>query len=155
MALRDVMQHVVEVEKENRKRPGGAPSRSRTIALVVVCVVMAGASAYSWFARPEFIWGPRGHADTPTRAVASERSTLFLLSRRIESYKRANGSYPADLSVLGGRIPSGVTYALVSDGVYRLTARGPSGDVTYQSDKPADQFLGNSMRMLGGTRVQR
>lgn len=155
MALRDVMEHVVEVEKENRRRPRSGTSRTRTVLLAAACMAMAGVSAWSWFARPEFIWGPRGHEETQQHAVASERSALFLLSRRIEAYRRTNGSYPADLSALGAHVPAGVTYTLSGDGVYRLSARGASGEITYQSDKPADQFIGNSLRVLGGTRLQR
>jgi hypothetical protein len=155
MALRDVMNHVVEVETENAKRPPAARARGRSALLGLLCAALVAASAYSWFARPEFIWGPRRHEDTPQRAAASTRTELFLISRRIEAYRRANGRYPDALAALGSAVAgAGVTYTLAGDSIYRLTARGAGGEVSYQSDQPADAFIGNSMRVLGGTRLQ-
>jgi hypothetical protein len=156
MALRDVMQHVVEVEKENAKHHPRSGSNTRLVLLAVACAALLGVSAYSWFARPEFIWGPRRHEDPPQRAVASARTEVFLLSRRLDAYHTAYGKYPANLAVFGkGGADAGITYTLVSDNLYRLTAHSPTGDVTYQSDQPPDQFIGNSLRVLGGTRLQR
>lgn len=151
-ALRDVMSHAVEVEKDLRKKsgpPGGGGTR-RAIAIFLSVPALAFC-VYSFIARPEFIWGANRNSMTEVRRDANARFTLYLLSRRLESYKKTNGRYPTVLSdVLQGLPADSVRYALVSEQVFELRAPDGNKELVFRSDQPVDQFLGRSPTIVSG-----
>lgn len=149
-ALRDVMAHAVEVEKETRKTSVTPRSRSRRAVVIALSVPLLAFSVYSFVARPEFIWGAKRSSMTPVRRDANARFAMYLLSRRIETYKKTNGRYPTDLSAVPGLPLASVRYTLVTDQLYEL--RAPDGDreLVFRSDQPVDQFLGRSPTIVAG-----
>jgi hypothetical protein len=68
LALREVMDHAVKVEREISKPMAMPRSRARLIGSALVCIPLIAFCAYSWIARTEFIWGPS------MKSVASSRS---------------------------------------------------------------------------------
>jgi hypothetical protein len=144
MMLRDVMDHAVEVERENAKRSVSGRSRRPTL-LVALLVPALAFAAWSWIARPEIIWGPRPRQVTPERQEADTRFSLFLLARRIDGYRRSAGAFPPSLDSISGA-PKGVAYRLVGDSAYEISANG----LTYRSGTPVAELLSNAPRIIAG-----
>ena len=148
-ALRDVMSHAVEVEKEVRKKTELRQGPGRTIA-VAISVPALLFCAFSFIVRPEFIWGPKVAAMAPAERDANIRFTMFLLGQRIRSFRAAHGQLPASLEAVGER-PSGIAYAVVSDTVFQLTADDAGKPLVLRSDAPTAEFLGDAARRLRGS----
>jgi hypothetical protein len=150
MALRDVLAHAVEVEKETRKHSGppGAARVGRTIAMVLSVPSLAF-SVYSYVARPEFIWGARPVVETAERKGANLRFTMFLLSQRIQAQRAATGRLPATLADVREN-KTGIAYTVVSDTVFELRAEEGGQPVVLRSDRPPGEFLGDAQRHIMG-----
>lgn len=150
MALRDVMSHAVEVEKETRK-VSGPPHESGAgrAATMVLSLVLLGFTVFVYASRPEFIFGANPNQVPAVRRDANIRFTMYLLSRRVESYRKASNRLPDDLSAIPGA-PQGVSYARLSDAVFELRANDGSKVVVFRSNEPVDRFLGESPRILSG-----
>jgi len=149
-ALLDVMSHAVEVEKEVR-RASGPPRQSgagRT-AMMALSMVLLAFTIFAYASKPEFIFGADPNNMPEVRRDANVRFTLYLLSRRVESYKNASHRLPDDLSPIAGA-PKGVAYARLSDAVFELRAKEGAKEVVFRSDEPADRFLGQSPKILSG-----
>ena len=149
MALRDVMSHAVEVEKEVRKpsAPPGESGGQRT--LLVLSLVLLGFTAYAYVSKPEFIFGADPSRVSEVRRDANVRFTMYLLSRRVEAHKKKSNRYPDDLSAIIGA-PQGVTYARLSDDVFELRAKEGTKEIVFRSDEAAARFLGQSPKVLSG-----
>lgn len=148
LLLRDVMEHSVRVEADSA-RPYEVPrSRAKAIVLLVLCVPLLGFSAYSWIARPEFIWGPRESGlMTPARSEANLRFAIYLEAQRVEMYRDSAGTYPTSLAAVGG--DTSLRYVLLSDSVYRISSGGAAPIVLTSTDD-FDAFLGDSPRLIQG-----
>ena len=151
LALRDVMDHAVRVQREISEAKPLHRRRGAMLALLL-CVPLLAFSIYSLVARPEFIWGaapvlPREQAD------ANARIGLFLLAQRIEAVRAARGDYPESLTELGENFP-GVTYAVVGDSAFELRAKADSAtEIVFNSRGDIRQFLRNtSLSMPIGAR---
>lgn len=147
-ALRDVMTHAVEVEKEVRKTVGPPRSSRRTVAIAISVPALLFC-VFSLVFTPEFIWGPTTVALAPAERDANLRFTMFLLAQRIRSYRAANGRLPASLEAVG-ESPTGIAYAVVSDTVFQLTGEEAGQQLVLRSDAPASEFLGDAARRLRG-----
>ena len=146
MALRDVMEHVVETSKS----PGPArTSRIRPIFTIVLCTALLGASAYSWIARPERIWGPSGQSPSPVIDRANARLTLVIMAQRLEAARARDGHYPLSLAE-AGEAASGIGYELVGDTGFVLTARSAGDTIVFRSHQDATEFLGRSVELVSG-----
>lgn len=149
LVLRDVMDHAVRVQREITQPKPLRKRRGRQIAANLLCVPLLAFCAYSWFARPEFIWGPRPRTATPAEAEATGRFELYLLAQRIENQRAALGGYPADLAVVGD-VPAGVTYRLLADTAFELRATANGRELVFRSTENADDFLTSAIPVLRG-----
>jgi len=148
LALRDVMDHAVRVQKETPGAKGLGASRVRGIVLLVTCIALLSFSAYSWFARPAFIWGPQTHPSA-ARQEAGARLAMVLLAQRLDSYRQTNGAFPASLAEIGeGR--SGIRFRAVGDSAFELRDSVDTRELVLRSTDQRDAFLGNSVTRLGG-----
>ena len=147
LALRDVMDHVVKVEKEITAPTLLNPSRARVIIAAALCLPAIAFCVYSWTTRPEFIWGPRPTAVSAVRHDADLRVAMFLLAQRLHAHRRKDGTYPATLDAVGGPV-AGVAYALLSDSLFELRATHDGTQLTLRSGDAADAFLGNSAGVI-------
>ena len=150
MALRDVMSHAVEVEKETRKPSGprGASGAGR-VAMMVLSLVLLAFTVFAYASRPEFIFGADPNQVPAVRRDANVRFTMYLLSRRVESYRKVSNRLPDDLRAIPGA-PKSVNYARLSDTVFELRARDGDKVLVFRSDEPADRFLGQSPKIVSG-----
>lgn len=140
------MDHAVRVQREITAIKPLGPSRLRRITTVVLCVALLGASAYSWIAKPEFIWGASATV-SPHRQDAEMRFGMFLLAQRLEAFRAQTGHYPAALGDIGESV-EGLSYRLVTDSVFELQALTDTGSLVMRSDQPMDVFLGNSVQLI-------
>lgn len=102
LLLRDAVRHSVQIEREAALPQVRKPSRAKPIAIGTLCVLLLGLSAYSFIARPEFIWGTHSGAIPAPRAEASVRVAMYLMARRLDAYRAREGVFPATLSAVGG-----------------------------------------------------
>ena len=143
MALRDVMDHAVKLQREITEPKPLRRSRGKEIVAALFCVPLIAISAYSWIARPEFIWGPKERAIAPQRQEANLRLSMFLLARRIESHQKAAGAYPVSLTALGTST-DGVSYRVTSDSTFELSATLNGKPLVLHSSDDAGSFLGRT-----------
>ena len=144
MTLRDVMEHVVETAK---KPPQQKKSRAPRVIAIVLCLLLLGASAYSWIARPEAIWGPSGAPVSPVLDGASARLTIAIIAQRLNEARAQTGRYPRALDEIG-EAPVEITYRLVGDTIFVLGARTGVDSLEYRSTQPLDEFVGRSMDIV-------
>lgn len=147
LALRDVMDHAVRVQRENADAPLGT---SRRLLLgLAICVPLLAFSAYSLAARPEFIWGPSVAIPAEQRD-AGVRMALFLLAQRIEAARAARGDYPVSLAEIG-EAGAGVEYRLFGDTLFELRdASDAASGIVYRSNENPARFLGDSPMKIQG-----
>ena len=150
LLLRDVMDHAVRIHKET-SGPFGEKKRShaRTTTLAVVIVAVVALCAYSWIAKPEFIWGPKPGPLPLAQQDANLRFAMFLVAQRVEAHRLAQGALPSSLEAIGEGLP-GVTYTAVSEKVFELRGSVNGQPVVYRSDASANAFLGNSTNIIQG-----
>ena len=148
LALRDVMDHAVKVQREITAPKRVGESRARLAVLLVLCVVLLGAAGYSWFARPEFIWGPRVQV-SPLRREADVRFAMFLLAQRLDAQRAADGALPKTLAAIGEGA-SGIGYRVLSDSAFELTADLAGRNIVLRSTDSRERFLGNSIAVISG-----
>lgn len=149
MALRDVMDHAVSFHREVAE---AKPVRSRSFrntGILLLCVPLLAFSAYSWIARPAFIWGAAIEPLPPERVEANLRFAMYLFAQRIEQYRAEEGGYPPSLDAVGDSVP-GVYYMPVSDSVFELRATQPGRAIVFRSNESPDTFLGNSVAIIQG-----
>ena len=151
MALRDVMSHAVESEKESRKS-SGPPKESRggRVFMMILSLGLAAFTAFAYSTRPEFIFGANPNNVPEIRRDANVRFTMYLLSRRVESYKKQQQRYPDDLTAVTKLPPKGVEYSRLSNDVFELRAKDGAKLLVFRSDEPTDKFLGSVPRTLQG-----
>ena len=150
MALRDVMSHAVDVEKDMRKSSGpmNESGGGRGVMLVLSLGFLAF-TIYAYTVKPEFIFGADPSKVSEVRRDANVRFTMYLLSRRVESFKSTAHRLPDDLTPFAGA-PKGVIYLRLTDSVFELRAKDAGKEIVYRSDESADRFLGLSPKILSG-----
>lgn len=148
LAVRDVMEHAVKVQREITAPKRLQRSRARLVLGLVLCVPLLALSAYSWIAKPEIIWGPRPHAGVPRRE-ANARVAMFLVAQRLEAHRASEGSYPASLAAIGDGA-TGLSYRRLTDSTYELRDSTVGRGLVLRSGERPDVFLGNSLRVISG-----
>lgn len=146
IALRDVMDHAVRVQKEisGVKRLG--PSRARLILTAVICVPLLALCVYSFAARPAFIWGAVEELPVVQRE-AGLRLGMFLIAQRLEAFRAETGHYPAALGDIGEAV-EGLQYRVVSDSLFELRSDQAGPPIVFRSDASVDVFLGSSVTVI-------
>ena len=145
-ALRDVMDHAVQVQQEMATKGARRRSPGRPMLVLALCVPLLAFSVWSYVARPVIIWG----ADATLTADDREnhlRLTMFFLAQRIEAARRQTGHYPATLGEIG-EAGTSVSYRLLDDSTFHLSATWDGSQLLLNSREPLDRFLGNSVRLL-------
>ena len=74
---------------------------------------------------------------------------MFLLARRIQAYRKAEGALPPTLAAAGLRAP-GVSYVVLSDSVFELRTEERGKPVVFRSDASLSDFLGNAPKIVAG-----
>lgn len=149
LALAAVMEHAVKVHKETHAPPKPVKTGGgRTIALLAVCIPMLAFAAYTWIARPEFLWGPGVRPLPPVQEEAGIRFSMFLLAQRIQAFYDNTGRYPTSLSEIEDSVPN-VRYVPM-DSVFELRTGLKGKPIVLRSDRSMDDFLGTSTLVIQG-----
>ena len=142
--------HSVGEEREFKKKSSVA-SGSRQTGLIVLAVLMGVFSAYSFIAKPAFIWGAPVAAPPPEVQEANLRMSMFLFGMRVDRYKAANRSYPQSLEQMGDSI-RGIAYTRLSDSTFELRGKAANREVVFRNDMRKNDFLGNSRELIQSRR---
>jgi hypothetical protein len=148
LALRDVMDHAVRVQREiSEAKP--LHRSGRLVTALVICMPLLAFCIYSFVARPDFIWGT-AVALPPAQRDANGRVALFLLAQRIETIRAERGHYPETLREIGEEA-AGLQYRLVGDSVFELRFKPDSAsEIIFNSTENAARFLGDSPMKIQG-----
>ena len=149
-ALKDAILHSVGADREFKKKSSVGGS-SRQTGLIVLAVVMGAFSAYSFLAKPAFIWGAPVSAPPAEVQEANLRMSMFLFGMRVDRYKAANRAYPESLEEMGDSI-RGISYTRLSDSTFELRGKAAHREVVYRNDMRPDDFLRNSRELIESRR---
>ena len=117
----------------------------------MLAVALLAASAYSWIAKPELIWGTPAPAPAPEVQQANLRMSMFLFGMKVDRFRKQTGSYPESLAAIGDSIP-GISYTRVSDSTFELRGRAANQEIVFRSDMPGADFLGNTKELIQARR---
>lgn len=149
MALRDVMDHAVVVERAVAA-PVVVGRSNRAARWAVLCALSMGLALYSWLARPETLWGPR-RPPASARSEDNMRLAMFLMARRAEAYRKTRGSLPASVDALGGTA-SALTLRLLGDSVFEIRGMDHGKLLVYRSTDEPREFLGGAALLAAPAR---
>jgi hypothetical protein len=146
LLLRDAVRHSVQIEREAALAMIPKRSRAKPIALGLLLVLAAAFSAWSFVAKPAFIWGAGVTPISPERTEASARLAMYLQARRLDLYREREGEYPEALATVGGETSLGYQRATDTSFVLTITIGGTRLELASGSDREA--FLGNSRELI-------
>ncbi len=149
--LRDAVAHAVETDREFQKKSTLTTGAGRGKLLGALTVALLAASAYSWIAKPAFIWGAPVPAPAPEVQQASLRMSMFLFGMKVDRFKKQSGAYPESLSAMRDSI-AGIAYVLLNDSTFELHGRASNQKIVFRSDMPAAEFLGNTKELIQSRR---
>ncbi|MBI1799107.1 MAG: hypothetical protein HYR73_05430 [Candidatus Eisenbacteria bacterium] len=139
------------MERDARARIA-APVRTRRQVFSVIAVVLGVIAAYLWFGNPPFLREPE-MAPSEEYQDASLRWVVYLVSQRIEDYRRTHQRLPDGLADAGGG-PQGIDYVRLDASHYRVMGSDGAQTVTFYSGTDPAAFLGSSLtRLRAGRRA--
>lgn len=147
LAIRDVMEYAVRETRAVQLARLMVSYRIRPIFLALVSIPSLIIALYAQLARPDWVYGPDPARMQPARKQAYTKFAMYLAAQRVEAYRAAQGRLPASLGELDEDW-EGMSYRALGATTFELSARGDSGEVVYQSDRPVRAFLGNSASYL-------
>ena len=135
--------------EEVRSRKQLPPGRNRQ-RVAAVSLPLAGAfSFYLWFGQPSWVRANVADPIDPQVASAGLRVGMYFQVRRIEEFRQRTGRVPDSLEELGGSAPPEMTYQRVDSGTYRLVGESRGTTLTFNSNEPIEQFVGDAMNRIG------
>ncbi len=144
-ALLRVMEQEAEKVRQEGAFGAATPGEGR-VRLVVLAVLVIAFGIVSW--RGKEWLGPQ---PIPTQTVAESEQSLrvgmYLQAQRIKAYRLENGRYPRELEEAGDPLPR-LEYRLLDDGTYELVGENNGVIITYRSDRPLGDFLGDAESVL-------
>jgi len=142
LLLRDAVRHSVQIEREAALAMIPKETRGRPVAMGIFVAIALAFSAWSFIAKPAFIWGAGASTIAPEREEAGVRLAMFLQARRLDLHRAKEGEYPDALSEVGGDTTLG--YRLTDDGGFVLTATAAGRTLVLTSTDNREAFLGRS-----------
>lgn len=147
IAIRDVMDYAVRVTRAVQMAKQMVSYRARPMLLALISIPLLVTALYAWAARPAWVFGPDPVRVEPSRQMAYTRFAIYLAAQRIEAHRLARGVLPGSLGEVEEEW-AGMSYRPLSATVFELSARGPAGEIVFQSDQPVLAFLGQSVPFL-------
>lgn len=146
LLLRDAVEHSARAEQEIATKHSVRRSRAAQRMLTVLCIGGIGFCAWSFIARPAFIWGTGASPIPPQRAEAGVRLAMYLQARRLDLYREREGAYPDALGEVGG--DTTIDYRRADDTAFVLTATAAGRVLVLKSADDREAFLGNSRDLV-------
>lgn len=147
LAIRDVMDYAVRVTRAVQMAKQMVSYRARPMLLALISIPLLVTALYAWAARPDWVFGPDPVRVEPSRQMAYTRFAIYLAAQRIEAHRVARGVLPGSLGEVEEEW-AGMSYRPLGATVFEVSARGPAGEIVFQSDQPVLAFLGQSVPFL-------
>ena len=146
--VREVVEHAERVNRDVELARPMESYRARPMVLALLAVVSVSLAAYSYLARPAWVFGPSPDQGPLVQREGYLRYAMFLAAERVLEYRESNaGSLPRTLLETGESWP-GMSYH-VSGETFELRARVDSAPpLVYQSTQDPRTFLGTARRFL-------
>ncbi len=146
-ALIDAYDSVMRDDATRRaNRTAESLRRTRPVSWILFTVLIAGVAGVA-ILRPDVLRSDTALHETPELTNASLRFAMGIQIERIAKYQRAHGTPPATLGDAGPVLP-GATYRPLPSGRYELHAVNGTASLTYTSDTPLRQFMGNAFDVI-------
>ncbi|HKJ92709.1 MAG TPA: hypothetical protein VJ957_06045 [Longimicrobiales bacterium] len=143
--LLEVMQQQADAAREGRDLPlPGEKHRSREVLLVILLVAFVTVwwQGETWF-------GPAPPSPQTTAQLETAlRMGMYLQAQRIKAFRMRTGHLPETLEEAGPPTP-GVSYQKLDEHTYEITGHNGSATLTYRSDQPLTQLIGDAAARLG------
>ncbi len=144
----EVLEDAARREKARARREEPTVGRTRQ-RVVAVSLPLAGAfSCYLWFGNPAWVAPNVPDPVTTETAEAGLRIAMFFEAQKIENFRRENGRFPDTLEETGSAPPE-MTYERIDARTYLLVGESRGVTLTFNSEEPLQQFLGDAMAQLG------
>ncbi|HEV8197310.1 MAG TPA: hypothetical protein VGP87_11755 [Gemmatimonadales bacterium] len=140
--LLEAFDGVVSREREKVLERRSLPVARRThAAVIVVCVLSWGALAYTWLARPAWLFPP----DPATRLTPSQRESrlrfgMYLERERVLDFWATHKRLPRSLEEVGD-VEAGIDYAVRGDSTFVVSALVRDSVLTLDESQSADELL--------------
>ena len=150
-AILDVVQHSARFTRAVALAKPIESVRGRTIIVAALAAPLLLLTAYTYIARPDWVFGARPTIGSIERREAYQRFVMSLVAYRVEYFRATNqGQLPQTLVEVGEEWP-GIGYTVVDRerGLYELHGTGVLPDpIRYRSDQRVADFVGTSTRFL-------
>lgn len=152
--LLEVLEQQAAQEREVRELEARSRVRKRESRVPWwVAAVLLVATGWIWLFPPSFLRVDQPPPQPLAREEAALRFAIWVQAQRIEVYRRAEGELPAALEEAGPPLP-GMSYVRLSPGLYQLTGSTDRQALTYRSDLPLEEFVGEGADVLDESRLQ-
>ena len=140
--LLEAFDGVVNREREKAvERRSLPPIRKTHAAVVLVCVLCWGALAYTWLAKPEWLFpGDQAGTLTASQRDARLRFALYLERERVLDFRATHRRLPASLAEAGD-VEAGVEYAVSGESTFVVSALVGDSLLTLNESESADLLL--------------
>ncbi len=131
----------------NREREKALESRSRPVArrthivVLVLCVISWGTLAYTWLAKPAWLFGPDASATiSPREKETRLRFGMYLERERVLDFRRNKHRLPSGLEEAGD-VEQGIEYQVSGDSSFVVSAMVGGVLLTLNESQRADDLL--------------
>ncbi len=152
-ALLDAFDTVLKTQAEEREaslRDAEARRRARASSrplLAASALVVLGLGAYLAIVRPAWVFAPRASPETLAIKEASLRIAMANVSQHVHHFQQRNGRLPDSLAEASAG-DHGLSYQRLGASSYRLVGENGPAHVTFSSEEPLTDFLGNSYQII-------
>lgn len=140
--LLEAFDGVVTRERERARESNLRPVARRThTAVLALCILSWGALAYTWLAKPAWLFPPDPAASrTPSEREARLRFGLYLERERVLEFRATHRRLPATLAEAGD-VEEGIEYTVSGDSTFVVSAMVRDSLLTLNESQSADQLL--------------
>ena len=132
-AIQDVVAHAKRIDIEVARARPMESWRARPIVLATLASLLFVFTAWSYGARPDWLFGPDPSRVAAERRLAHLRFAMTLAARRIGAHQESTGGQlPASLAEVGEGWP-GITYRVAQDSALNLSFELRADSLRYHS----------------------
>jgi hypothetical protein len=140
--LLDAFDGVVSREREKAVERSSLPVARRThTAVIVICVLSWGALAYTWLARPAWLFPPDPSTQlTPSQRELRLRFGMYLERERVLDFWATHKRLPRNLAEVGD-VEAGIDYMVSGESTFVVSALVRDSVLTLNESQSADDLL--------------